>query len=189
MEELIPLLIFVAWIVLSLLGRLARSLDKKKKGDTEGTEPSTFERTMRELMREAGLAEEPVVVEPPVVSEHRPTPGERRPTATEHARTYGETRRTVSEHLPTATETRRTFSEHLPTGSEHLFTPGEHLRGDVRVPPVPKGKRPRRPRRRSPFASAVVRDVRGGRSLARAVLLREILGPPVGLRRPDEGSP
>lgn len=187
MEGLIPVLIFVAWIVLSLMGRLARGMDKKKVEG--GAQPSAFEKAMRDIMREAGLAQELPGVEPPVASEHRPTLAEHRPTASEHLQTYGETQRTVSEHRPTASEARPTFSEHVPVASEHLPTPGEHLRGDVRLPPIPVAKkRLQRQKGRSPFAAAVVGDLRGGRSLARAMVLREILGPPVSLRSPGEGS-
>jgi hypothetical protein len=187
MEELIPILIFVAWIVISLLGRLAKGLDKKKTTEG-GSQPSAFEQAMREIARQAGLAEEEPAVEPPVASEHRPSPGERRPTATEHAQAYGETWGTAAESEPTASEIRPTFSEYLPRPSEHLPTPGEHLHGDVVVSPIALSEgRPKQWKTRSPFASAVVRDLRGGRSIARAVVLREILGPPVGLRSPGEG--
>jgi len=188
MEELIPVLIVVAWVVLKLMGRLARGMEKKGQG-AAGPQPSAFEQAMREIMREAGLAEGPPVAEPPVASEHRPTLTEHRPTASEHAQTYGETQFTVTEHRPTASETRPTVSEHVPRLSEHLPTPGEHLRGDVEVPPIPAPKkRSQRKKGRSSFAAAVVGDLRGKRSLARAVVLREILGPPVSLRSPGEGS-
>lgn len=182
MEQLIPVLIFIAWVVISILGRLAKSA-KKQQGSRP---PTAFEQAMREIMREAGLTQEQPAVEPPVVSEHRPTPSEHRPTPSEHAPTYGETRPTVAEHRPTASEARPTVSEHVPRPSEHLPTPGEHLRGDVLVPPaLPIRKSTRRKKGRSRLAAAVVGDLRGRRSLARAVLLREILGPPLGLRPPD----
>lgn len=180
MEELIPILVLVAYVVLSLLGRLA---NKGKKGTDESASPTTVDRMLREMMGQAGV--EP---EPPVPAEHRPTRSEHRPTASEHRQAPGEIYATAAEHRPTRTETRVSPSEHRPRASDHLPTPGEHLKGDVVVlPPIPKTAPPGRRRRRSPFADAVVSNLRGGSgALGRAIVLSEILGPPVSLRPPGE---
>lgn len=60
----------------------------------------------------------------------------------------------------------------------------EHRPGDVVVtrPPAPARRRVLKPG----FGRRLVADLQGDReSLARAIVLREILGPPVGLRPPD----
>ncbi len=117
-----------------------------------------------------------------------------------HERTEIETHQTLSEQTITPGEHRRTASEVMRTASEGIFevpehrlTPGEHRRGDVRAPSpgarqlAPPGRAHRRGR--SKFAQRLQADIAGGGgSLARAVLLREFLGPPVGVRSPgDDG--
>jgi hypothetical protein len=184
MEELIPILVIVAYAVLSLLGRLAKKAKgQEAEADVDaGQEPSTVDRMLRDMMRQAGI--EP---EPPVPGEHRPTLGEHRTTAPEHHQAAPETYATASEHERTRTETRLTPSEQAPRLSDHLRTPGEHLKGDVfPLPPIPKLRPPRGRRQRSRFADAVVADLGSAKKLGRAIVLREILGPPVSLRPPDE---
>jgi hypothetical protein len=133
--------------------------------------------------------------EQPVVAEHRRTASEHRPTPGEHRRTAGEHRRTLEEHRQAPGEARVPVGEHLaddpyhmPTPSEHRGTPGEHRRGDVRITPRPPAAAYRGPSaRRSRFARRLVADLRGDRrSLARAMVLKEILGPPLSLRTPGE---
>jgi len=134
-------------------------------------------------------------VEQPVLSEHRRTAGEHRRTPGEHRRTPGEHRRTPGEHRQSPGEARVPAGEHLaddpyhmPTPSEHRRTASEHRRGDVRVTPRPPAPAYRGPSaRRSRFARRLVADLRGDRrSLARAMVLKEILGPPLSLRTPGE---
>lgn len=182
MEELVPLLVLVAYAVLSLLGRFARKRGGEDVQDVhEPAEPSTVDRMLRDMMRQAGV--EP---EPQVPSEHRPTPGEHRPTVSEHRQAASETYVTVSEHRQTATETRPTPSEHALRATEHLPTPGEHLKGDLPVLPIAKVRPHKRKRRRSPFVNAISADLTGGaEALGRAMVLCEILGPPLSLRPPD----
>ena len=65
--------------------------------------------------------------------------------------------------------------------SEHRASASEHLPGDVKIerrvaPPPTRTWQP-------DFGSRLIADLRGDpESLARAIVLTEILGPPVGLR-------
>lgn len=191
MEDLIPFLAVIAYIVLTIVSKVAQN--RKKAAAEPGprpNKPTVVDQMLREMMRQAGIPEEK-----PVASERRVTASEHRPTVAEHRPTVSETRPTASEHRPTPSEIRPTLSEHVPRASEHLPSPGEHLKGDAVLPPIPElppigqvptGERSRR--RRSQLASSLAADLHGGgRSLARAVVLREILGPPVALRRPGDG--
>lgn len=178
MEDLLPILVLVGYAVLSLLGRLVQG--KKRPDVDDSADPVTVDTMLRDMLRQAGVEPEPSVPE-----EHRPTRSEHRPTRGEHRQDAAETAYTVTEHRRTASETRVTRSEHVPRASDHLVSPGEHLKGDAHLPPVPKIAPPKARRKRSRFASALVSNLRG-EALGRAIVLREILGPPVSLRTPDE---
>ena len=135
---------------------------------------------MREIFRQLGVE----MVEQPVASEHRGTASEHRRTASEHRQSLGETRATASEHRRTVSETRRTASEHRQTAGELRGTASEHRRGDVRVP-IRAASAPVETRRR--VTSRVVREVRhellnGPQTLKKALVLKEILDKPIGLR-------
>ena len=149
-----------------------------------------FQQALRDLAKQMGIEVEVEPAEQPVASEHARTAGE-------HRRTELETRRTLSEHVVEPSEHRRTASEAARTASEAIFearehrvTPGEHRRGDLRAP-GPAARRLAAPPRvagrvRSDFARRLRADLGAGDSLARAIVLREILGPPVGMRPPGQ---
>ncbi len=178
-----PLILFVLWLVSTVASKLSRR--KPEEPEQEGTG------SLKELMRQMGvdLGMDPAAGgEAPVAAEHRPT-------ASEHRRTLSETRPVASEHAAVISEHRQDASELLQTASEQIFeasehqlSRGEHRRGDLRLPPPPRGSRASRRRHRQgpPLAAAVGRDLRDG--LARAIVLREILGPPVSLRS-EGGEP
>ena len=133
-------------------------------------------------MKRIGVDVNPYAPEPPVPgehartpSEHAHTPGWHQPTASEHAHTPGW-------HQRTASETRPTASEQAVVPSEHRRTLSEHRPGDVRPLGVAAAPGPR-PAVKPGFGRRVVEELSGDReTLARAIVLREILGPPVGLR-------
>ena len=138
---------------------------------------------MKEMLRQLGM-EVVVQEERPVASEHRRTASEHRRTAMEHRQTVGETSGTASEQRRTHAEHRRTASEHRQDLGEIGVTASEHRRGDVKVGPVEISKAPEIRRRRS---SNVVRHVRhellnGPETLKRALVLKEILDKPIGIR-------
>lgn len=144
--------------------------------------PETLDEAVRSLMRQMGLEREE-----PVASEHRPTASEQRPTASEHRPTAAERSVTASEHRATPSEARRTASEHRRVAAEHRRTASEHRKGDASLPPIPRSA----PAglggaRGGTIARAVRRDLASGRrTVAEALALREILGPPVALRPYD----
>ena len=176
MEDLIPFLAVIAYIVLTIVSKVAQNRKKAEAGGRPRSKPTAVDQMLREMMRQAGIPEEQ-----PVASERRVTASEHHTTVSEHRPTLSETRPTVSEHRPTPSEIRPTFSEHVPRASEHVPSPGESLKGDAVLPPIPKlpaiGRVPtgEKGRRRSRLASSVAADLHGGgRSLARALVLREI---------------
>jgi hypothetical protein len=76
-----------------------------------------------------------------------------------------------------------------PTGREELIP---HVFEEVVEPEalsIPRGVHPtgpRRRRRRSPLVTALLSDLKEPGGLSRAVVIREVLGPPVALRQGDE---
>ena len=139
---------------------------------------------LQELFRQLGVevVPEPSQQEQPVASEHRRTASEHQRTASEHRQTASEVRRTASEHRQTASEARRTASEHRRVAGEHRLTASEHLPGDVKK--VIKRTGPAKvKRRRSGLARSVRHELRT--NLAKAFLMREILGPAPGLGPTD----
>lgn len=133
----------------------------------------------RRLMRRAGLES----------SEHQETAGEHTETPGEHRRTFGESLITAEEHRVSRSEHVPTASEHLRTFGEHRGTLEEHLPGDLPVKRKRKlaavpGSRETASRVRSKID--VLHDLHGPRDLARAIVLREVLGPPVALRDPQD---
>ena len=156
---------------------------------TDASQEPALQKMLRDLAEQMGLETEVEPAEPPRASEHRPTSSEHRrtqletrATASEHQLRASEHQRTPSEYQRTASETRRTASEEVFALPEHQVTASEHQWGDVVGHGMPQSM-PRRHRQRSKFLRRLHADLAGGRdSLARAVVLREILGPPVGLR-------
>ncbi len=200
MDELLPIILVLSWALISWLGNKAKK--KGQRQESESAEPSAVEQFLQQISREAGLApEQPPPPPPPPVpirvavprppgtgSEHRVTASEHRPSASEHRPSASEHRPSASEHRPSASEHRPSASEHRPSASEHRHTTSEHIPGDAALPAIPR-RGSDQPRRRSKLGAALAADLHGGReTLSRAVVLREILGPPVSLRSRDEGS-
>ncbi|MEL7058785.1 MAG: hypothetical protein AAGN46_02040 [Acidobacteriota bacterium] len=161
--------------------------------------PSTAGPTLIERRPEDSKRPQPAS-ERPTPSEHERAPGWLTPTPSEHQQAPGWLMPTPSEHQQLERELAVRASEHRVTPSEHRRTESEHRKGDVEGDPqsVPAfvgsvqsayqrrrriGKRGRHP---------LLVDLHGRSSLARAVLLREVLGPPLGLREhgdlPGSGS-
>jgi hypothetical protein len=175
------------FVTLALVSMASKYLSRKQQSvppsEVEGETPQTgIAAQLREALRE--VVEEAQTAAPweTPASEHHRTPSEHRRTPGEHRRTPGEHQRTPGEH-------RRTAGEHQRTPSEHRPTAGEHVAGDApvtRLPPPPAVRR----RGGSDLAAAVRGELRSGRaSLARAMVLREILGPPVSMRSGMEDRP
>ncbi|MEO1370342.1 MAG: hypothetical protein AAFX50_24440, partial [Acidobacteriota bacterium] len=104
-----------------------------------------------------------------------------------------EHRRSAGEHRQTASEIQTTASEHMRTAGEHRPTLSEHMPGDVSDPieRLPSNAYATKSRRsNSRLGRALRRDLHGDRqSLAKAWLLREVLGPAPGLKSPAESGP
>lgn len=199
MDDLIPFIIAVVWVVMTLLGKFAQ----KRRGQQGGEEsqepreasvgPTTFEQVLKEMMggqQELAPRQPPPPPLPPALptpSEHRKTPSEHRWTPSEHQRdpyeihgTPSEHRRAAHEIMPGPGERRWTASEHRPTPSEHR--PGELVVSSLPRPAASASVR----RRRSRLGRQLRSDLRGGQGLARAMILKEILGPPVALKPSGE---
>ena len=186
-EFVIGILMVIFWLISSLVARFGRAARGRGAGEPVDERQADAQSgvplgdALRDLAKQMGL-EEAAPVERPVASEHTLTPSE-------HRRSAGETMITASEHVGrpsdhrrTASEARLTASEHIFERSEHQLTASEHRRGDVDVWSPPPADLPPR-RGKSVFVAGLHRELAGGpRALARAVLLREILGPPVSLR-------
>lgn len=148
----------------------------------------TVQQALRDLAKQMGIEVEVQPAEQPVASEHARTVGEHRRTEIETHQTLSEQTTTLEEHRRTASEAMRTASEGIFEAPEHRFTPSEHRRGDA-MPTARRLSAPGRAHRRgrSKLANQIQADLAaGGGSLARAIVLREILGPPVGLRPPGQ---
>jgi hypothetical protein len=175
-EELVPFLIFIGWMVIQFLSRMAG----KKKQQPQDMEPGSPTKSFQELLREATEKAEDLVewTDQPPPPPPPPFPIVVKPQTSEH-------RPTLSEHRPTASEHRVTASEHRVTASEHRVTASEHRPGDVRTdmppPPVTSQRRGR-----SRFVQGLLADLSGPDGLRRSILLREVLGPPVSLRQSSE---
>ncbi len=150
--------------------------------------PDTVGDLLREMISEikgkpqSEEAATPPWQEPQVLSEHQQSAGEHRHTdsetswsASEHSWSFEEHRRSAGEHSSTLSELRGTASEHRGSASEHR-------RGDVVA--ARRGSAEEATRRRPAHRAGSVRAALASRgSLARAMVLKEILGPPVSLRR------
>lgn len=191
-DAVIGLLMLLLWIFSSLVARFGR----RRSAETVEMEPREEDRgpsraeqvqqALRDLAEQMGVEIQVAPAEEPVASEHRETASEHRRTRTETRGTVSEHREVVSEHRRVQSEVRQTSSEIDLPSSEHDWTSSEHVRGDLRRVPLPAASLPTR-RRRSVFARRLQRDlVGGGGNLARAIVLREILGPPVSLRSPSD---
>ena len=182
MEDLGIVVAIIFWVAIALFGKIASAMQKRARetsarGRPQGGPPPvpSLESMLREMARQAGLYQEPAVA-----SEHRGTASEHAPTLSEHRGTLFEHLGTAGEHRQTALEIHQAQMERSRREGEHRATASEHLKGDVVLGPRPT--REERTRHRSPFAVRILADLRGRRELARAVVLREILGPPVSLR-------
>ncbi|MCP3962024.1 MAG: hypothetical protein GY719_29630 [bacterium] len=186
-ELVIGVLMVIFWLLSSLVAKFGKSVRKKQQtaesaGSAPPAEPApaggALQKMLQDLAEQMGLETEASPAEPPVASEHVPT-------GSEHRRSAIEIASTVSEHRVRASDHRRTASEQSFGLSEHQLTASEHQWGDLVTHRLPKSMPGRRSR--SKFVRRIHADLAGGRgTLARAIVLREILGPPVGLRSPEQ---
>lgn len=188
MEDIIGFL----FVMLYLLSYLRGLIPKRSRGQEEpaqsvpqgprpqrrARDPNSVEGMLEEIRRQVAEAAR----EQEVVEEHRRTAGEHRPTPSEHRPTVSEREPFYSDHQQAPSEIQVTRTEHELAESEHWVSIEEHTKGDVSLPPVPLQAPATAGKARSRFARDLVRDLRGGTQLARAVVLQEILGPPVSLR-------
>lgn len=182
MEDLVPFLIVLFYIFSYLRGLVAKQKadpgpTAESPSDTREAPVSTVEAMLQEMRRQMAEA----AGERGSPGEHSRSPGEHRTTASEHRPTASEQRPVLSDHLQTASEIEFSQSEHVVQASEHEMTLGEHQKGDAWVPTVPISLPATAGHRRSKFGKALIQDLKGGH-LGRAVVLREILSPPVSLR-------
>ncbi|MEM1204273.1 MAG: hypothetical protein AAGN66_13665 [Acidobacteriota bacterium] len=195
--ELIVWLLFIAiWLISSVIQQI-KKISGIKRPDPPAEIPSTpkgqpaatpqarsqgdgaaGDDVLKELMRQLGVDVEPQPAPPPPV----PTPAPR--------------------SAPPIPGVSRSDASGSPPGlgAGELSTPpyprAAALGEGAPMPALPRlglpsGPPARRRRSRSRLAAGVVRDLRrqsGGRSLARAVLLQEILGPPVSLKDAESKS-
>ena len=189
-DAVVGILMVLFWVFTSLVARFKRKSHSElpeNQAPADGTARGELvEKALRELAEQMGVEVEVSPAEAPTASEHAPTASEHRRTRSETFGTPSEHRTGASEHRQTATEVRRTASESVLPAGEHDWTSSEHRRGDVQIERPPASV-PRRRRQRSRFAQRLTEDLTGGRtSLARAIALREILGPPVSMRSPEQ---
>ncbi len=200
-DIIIGILMVVFWLISSLAARIGK---KAKSGQTEEQQvvppvpppasrqpvrPSAnpFQKALADLAEQMGVEVEVGPREAPVASEHTLTASEHRRTALETHATLSERTASASEHRRTASEVRRTAAEAVFPLPEPQLTASEHVRGDLRRARPAASGAPVKRRQKSEFSRRLAADLSGGRgSLARAIVLREILGPPVGLRSGDE---
>lgn len=203
MEDLIPFLIFVGWMIVNALANLAKKKGPRPEPDEADAGPDPLEALLREATAQqqpagvpttqspAGMptTQSPAGRRPRRLSEYEPTESEHERTASEHIRTASEHQQTAIERAATASEQMRTASEHMRTAEEHARTASEHEAGDMvwqggSLPPPPPPPGSQR-RKRTAFGKAVLGDLRGGGSLRRSLVVREILSPPVSMREQD----
>lgn len=213
-DLVIFLLMVVFWIIsqfMSWLGKRARTAQQQiEQMELEGrpverrveARPDSLQEALRDLADRMGveveLEPEPVGQDPAGRSQQSWTDSEHRRSAGEHQRTLSEARGTpseaalaASEHRRTASEVERSRSETSVTAPEHQWVAGEHVRGDQDVPDIPRLDLPTTGRQESAFVRRLRADLTGRdkSALARAMVLKEVLGPPVSLRSPaDERS-
>ncbi len=205
-DVIIGILVVVFWLISSLAARIGKAVKTRQPENQDAVPPvpplpgaarqpvaapaaNTFQKALADLADQMGVEIEVGRPEPPVAAEHTLTGSEHRRTALETHATLSERTATASEHRRTASEARRTASEAVFELPEHQLTASEHTRGDLRRA-RPSAEAPVRRRQKSRFARRLAADLTGGRgSLGRAIVLREILGPPVGLRsgEPERG--
>ena len=190
-DAVVFVLMILFWILSSVVSRFGRKVSPGDSLEDEASPASqrgaTFKQALEDLAEQIRAEVEVGPAEPPVASEHRTTESEHRRTAPETRPTLSEHVGSLSEHRQTPAETRRTVSETVFDPSEHQWSMGEHVRGDVAVVRSAAADAPRRPVARSEFARRLQADLSGS-SLARAMVLKEILGPPVSLRSPEKDS-
>ncbi len=182
-DVIVGIMMVIFWIILNLVSKAKRSA-QQSRGATPKAPPGagSLQKALSDLMEQMGVEGATGPPEAPVASEHTLTGSEHRRTVLEVGTTLSEQMATASEHRRTLSESRRTASEAIFTTSEHQLTEAEHRRGDLR-----RARAAASVPHRQPEKSRLVRrlhaDLAGGKeSLARAIVLREILGPPVGLR-------
>ncbi len=193
-DVIIGILMVVFWLLSSLVSRFSKAA-KRSQAEAETVVPpvpgasqqatGTFQKALNDLAEQMGLEVQVGPAEPPVASEHSLTASEHRQTVLETHATRSEHVARASEHMRTASETRRTASEAVFDMGEHELTASEHHRGDLRRARLASSA-PVKRRGKSLFGKRLAADLRGGgATLGRAVVLREILGPPIGLRSPE----
>ncbi len=186
------LLVALFWIVsqaIAWLGRRARPMD----ADLEQATPpgqnrkGTLQEALRDLAQQMGVDVEMSPVEPPAVAQPNGSGSEHRRTVSETHPTASETRMSKAEHRRTPSEAQRTSSEEVWSVQEHEWSQSEHVRGDLEVSAIPKldthGQT-----ESSRFVERLRAELtsQDRSALARAIVLREVLGPPVSLRPPSD---
>ncbi len=189
-DIVVGVLVFLFWIISSLItrGKARRPAQSQDAPEATPGGAGTIQRALSDLMEQMGV-EVPAAGPPemPVASEHTLTGSEHRRSVLEVGPTLSEQMTTASEHRRTLSEARRTASETIFTTPEHQLTEAEHRRGDLRRARAAAAGVPRQQPVGSRLIKRLHRDLAGGKeSLARAIVLREILGPPVGLRSPGQ---
>ncbi len=181
------ILMVLFWIVSSLAARFGKAKRPAQPGsgasEAKPAGAGSIQEALRDLVEQMGAEMTTGPPEAPVAGEHTLTGSEHQRTVLEAGSTLTEQMTTASEHRRTPSEVRRTASEAIFAASEHQLTASEHLRGDVRRARAAAGPPPAKVAGRSRLVRRLHADLTGGKdSLARAIVLREILGPPVGLR-------
>ncbi len=147
---------------------------------------SPLGQALRDIMQEAGLGPPSQHPEQPVASEHTATWGEHQRTWSETVPTLSEATLIDTEQRRTASEATLTASEHRVVPSEHVLSPGEHVPGDAYSTSDRSPWADQAAKTGGGLGAAVVAELRRDPgSLARAIVLQEVLNPPVGLRPPD----
>ncbi len=176
-------LIVIAAVIISYVVKFIKAAagEQSQPAKPASGESGDLDSVLRHLSKQLGI-------DVPGEGSEQPVPSEHRRTASEHRRTPGETYPSPGEHRMTAMEQRRTHSETILTKSEqqlvipeHRVTASEHRPGDVStLPAIPTPAPVAAPARLDPTT-----QLRQGGSLAQAIVLAEILGPPAGLRSPE----
>lgn len=196
MEDILPILVLLAWSILSAIGAAARKKKKAKEAAAGGGVPvadaggeaagrrSATETLLRELGVDLGpLASPPTPPAPPPLPRQPPP---RRPAPPPLP--VGGTPAFSMPETSLALSGRTLIEELSGTG---LLPPEEEI--ELPFPPESLLPDPRLLGEKPParpvggLAGALLHDLHGGgRSLSRAFLLSEVLSPPVALRPPAE---
>lgn len=189
MEDVIGFVFIVLYLLSYLRGFLpkrSRRNEPAQPVSPRSQEPSAEASSVGGMLEEIRRQVAEAAREQEVAGEHRRTVGEHRPTLSEHRPTASELEPHFSDHLQTPSELLVTQTEHMEVESEHRVSLTEHTKGDAKLPPIPLQGPAKAGRSSSRFARELTRDLRGRAKLARAVVLQEILSPPVSLRQGGE---